>query len=114
MILTDLSIYSATANDQQWESSTLYNTRQMHTALPGSRAQGSNTINQLLIGSVLEASEFHKKNHHVNSKGLKEEFSLGNKPRKLCGHVLPAHCITELHYLQQLTLRVPKEMTFGK
>ena len=37
--------------------------------------QGNTDINQLLIGSVLEVSEFHKK-HHVNSKGLKKEFSI--------------------------------------
>ena len=30
-----------------------------HTGLPGPLAQGSNEIDQLLIGSVLEASEFH-------------------------------------------------------
>lgn len=46
-----------------------------HTGLPGPLAQGNNEIDQLLIGSVLEASEFHKK-HHVNSKGLKKEFSI--------------------------------------
>ncbi|KAL6090311.1 hypothetical protein STEG23_009234 [Scotinomys teguina] len=51
-----------------------------HTGLPG---QGNDEIDQLLIGNVLEASEFHKK-HHVNSKGLKKDFpSLGNKPRTL-------------------------------
>ena len=37
--------------------------------------QGNADINQLLIGSVLQASKFHKK-HHVNSKGLKNEFSI--------------------------------------
>lgn len=46
-----------------------------HTGLPGPLAQGNNEIDQLLIGSALEASEFHKK-HHVNSKGLKKEFSI--------------------------------------
>lgn len=53
-----------------------------HTGVPGPLAQGNNEIDQLLIGSVLEASEFHKK-HHVNSKGLKNSLSLGNKPRRL-------------------------------
>ena len=43
--------------------------------LPGPLVQGNAQIDQLLIGSVLRASEFHKK-HHVNSKGLKKEFSI--------------------------------------
>ena len=43
--------------------------------LPGHLAQGNAEIDQLLIGSVLQASEFHQK-HHVNSKGLKKEFSI--------------------------------------
>ncbi|EGV93609.1 HERV-K_3q27.3 provirus ancestral Pol protein [Cricetulus griseus] len=46
-----------------------------HTGLPGSLAQGNDEIDRLLIGSVLEASEFHRK-HHVNSKGLKKDFSI--------------------------------------
>ena len=44
-----------------------------HMGLPGTLAQGNADIDQLLIGSVLEASEFHKK-HHVNNKGLKKVF----------------------------------------
>ena len=32
-----------------------------HTGLPGTLAQGNADIDQLLIGSVLQASEFHKK-----------------------------------------------------
>ncbi|ERE91562.1 Integrase, zinc-binding domain containing protein [Cricetulus griseus] len=43
--------------------------------LQGPLAQGKDEIDRLLIGSVLEASEFHKK-HHVNSKGLKKNFSI--------------------------------------
>ncbi|ERE71793.1 Pol polyprotein [Cricetulus griseus] len=43
--------------------------------LPGPLAQGNDEIDRLLIGTVLEASEFHKK-HHVNSKGLKKDFSI--------------------------------------
>ena len=31
-----------------------------HTGLPGPLVQGNNDINQLLIGNILEASEFHK------------------------------------------------------
>ncbi|KAL6065033.1 hypothetical protein STEG23_028902 [Scotinomys teguina] len=46
-----------------------------HTGLPGPLAQGNDEIDKLLIGNVLEASEFHKK-HHVNSKGLKKDFSI--------------------------------------
>ncbi|KAL6031758.1 hypothetical protein STEG23_037209 [Scotinomys teguina] len=46
-----------------------------HTGLPGPLAQGNDEIDKLLIGNVLEASEFHKK-HHVNSKGLKRDFSI--------------------------------------
>ncbi|KAL6087838.1 hypothetical protein STEG23_011789 [Scotinomys teguina] len=46
-----------------------------HTGLPGPLAQGNDEIDKLLIGNVLEASEFHKK-HHVNSKGLKRDFSM--------------------------------------
>ncbi|KAL6092360.1 hypothetical protein STEG23_021666 [Scotinomys teguina] len=46
-----------------------------HTGLPGPLAQGNDEIDQLLIGNVLEASEFHKK-HHVNSKGLKKDFAI--------------------------------------
>lgn len=46
--------------------------------------QGNDETDQLLVGNVLEASEFSKK-HHVNSKRLKKDFFLllGNKPRKL-------------------------------
>ena len=43
--------------------------------LPVPLAQGNEEIDQLLIESVLKSSEFHKK-HHVNSKGLKKEFSI--------------------------------------
>ncbi|KAL6059743.1 hypothetical protein STEG23_009665, partial [Scotinomys teguina] len=46
-----------------------------HTGLPGPLAQGNDETDKLLIGNVLEASEFHKK-HHVNSKGLKRDFSI--------------------------------------
>ncbi|KAL6030018.1 hypothetical protein STEG23_006786 [Scotinomys teguina] len=46
-----------------------------HTGLPGPLAQDNDEIDKLLIGNVLEASEFHKK-HHVNSKGLKRDFSI--------------------------------------
>ena len=46
-----------------------------HTGLPGPLAQGNDEIDKLLIGNVLEASEFHKK-HHVNSKGLKKDFKI--------------------------------------
>ena len=46
---------------------------QSHMGLPGVLAQGNAEIDQLLIGRVLQASEFHKK-HHVNSKGLKKDF----------------------------------------
>ncbi|KAL6084245.1 hypothetical protein STEG23_037991, partial [Scotinomys teguina] len=46
-----------------------------HTGLPGPLAQGNDKIDKLLIGNVLEASEFHKK-HHVNTKGLKRDFSI--------------------------------------
>ncbi|ERE69715.1 sorting nexin-6-like protein [Cricetulus griseus] len=52
-----------------------------HTGLPGPLAQGNDEIDRLLIGSVLEASEFHKK-HHVNSKGLKKDFSINWKLAK--------------------------------
>jgi hypothetical protein len=43
--------------------------------LPGPLAQGNDEIDQLLIGNVLEATEFHKE-HHVNSKRLKKVFSI--------------------------------------
>ena len=57
-------------------SNPIYITRiRSHTGLPGSLAQGNDEIYCLLIGSVLEASEFHKK-HHVNTKGLKKDFSI--------------------------------------
>lgn len=46
-----------------------------HKGLPGPLAQNGNKINQLLIGSVLEVSKSNLK-HHVNSKGLKKEFSI--------------------------------------
>ena len=43
-------------------SHSLYKSRiRSHTGLPGPLAQGDNEIDQLLIESVLEASEFHKK-----------------------------------------------------
>lgn len=37
--------------------------------------QSNDRIDQLLIGNVLEASEFHKK-HHVSTKGLRKDFSI--------------------------------------
>ena len=46
-----------------------------HRGLPGPLEQGNDEIDQLLVGKVLEASEFHKK-HHVNSKDLKKHFSI--------------------------------------
>ncbi|KAL6038953.1 hypothetical protein STEG23_010042 [Scotinomys teguina] len=52
-----------------------------HTGLPGPPAQGNDEIDQLLIGNVLEASEFHKK-HHVNSKGLKKDFAITGQEAK--------------------------------
>jgi hypothetical protein len=39
----------------------------------GPLAQGNNEIDQLFIGNVIEASEFHKDT--VNIKGLKTNFS---------------------------------------
>ena len=42
---------------------------QIHTSLPGPLAQGNAEIVQLLIGRVLQTSEFHKK-YHVNRKVL--------------------------------------------
>ena len=45
-----------------------------HTGLLGPLLQGNDEIDWLLIGNVLEAMEFHEK-HHVNSKGLKKNFS---------------------------------------
>ncbi|MGE9804824.1 hypothetical protein ACQP3L_30020, partial [Escherichia coli] len=35
-----------------------------HAGLPGPLAQGNDEIDQLLLGNVLEASEFRKKHHH--------------------------------------------------
>lgn len=53
-----------------------------YTALPDPLAQGKDEIDQLLIGNVLEASNFHEK-HHFNGKSLKKYFlSLSNKPKK--------------------------------
>ena len=43
--------------------------------LPGSLAQGNAEINQLLIGNVLKASEFHLKNVMLIAK-IKKEFSI--------------------------------------
>ena len=43
--------------------------------LPDPLAQGNDEIDQLLVVNMLEASEFHKK-YHVNSKGLKKDFSI--------------------------------------
>lgn len=41
--------------------------------LPGLLTQDIDEIDQLLVGSVLGASEFHKK-HLVSRKGLKKDF----------------------------------------
>ena len=46
-----------------------------HTALPDPLAHSTDETDQLLVGNMLDASEFHKK-HHVNSKGLKKDFSI--------------------------------------
>ena len=43
--------------------------------LPGPLAQGNAEIDQLFIGSVLQASEFHK-NYYVNSKVLRKDYSI--------------------------------------
>lgn len=40
---------------------------QSHIGLPGPLAEGNTEIDQLLIGNVLEALEFHN-THHVNSR----------------------------------------------
>ena len=53
----------------------VHNTHPIPYRSARSLAQGHAEIDQLLIGSVLQASEFHKK-YHVNSKGLKKEFSI--------------------------------------
>lgn len=56
-----------------------------HTDLPGPLAQCNDEIDQLLIETALEASEFDEK-YHVTNKGLKKVFfplSLSNKSRKL-------------------------------
>lgn len=53
----------------------LYVTYVSHTGLPGLLAQSNDEIYHLLVGNVLGASEFHKK-HHVNSNGLKKDFSI--------------------------------------
>ena len=50
--------------------------------LPDPLAQSNAEIDQLLIGSVFQASEFHEK-HHVNSEGLKSFLLHGNKLRRL-------------------------------
>ena len=44
-----------------------------HTSLSGPLSKAND--DQLLIGSVLEISELHKK-HHVNNKGLKKVYSI--------------------------------------
>ena len=43
--------------------------------MPGPLAQGNVEIDSLLIGNMLKASKYHGK-HHVNSQGLKKEFSI--------------------------------------
>lgn len=40
---------------------------QSHIGCPGTLAEGNTEIDQLLIGNVLEALEFHN-THHVNSR----------------------------------------------
>ena len=62
----------------------LYITRiRSHSGLQGTLAQGNDKINHLLLGNVLQPSEFHKK-HHVNNKGFRKIFlSLDKKPKKL-------------------------------
>ena len=51
---------------------------------------------------------------NVNSKDLKNSLSLGKKPRKLWGTFLLVYYITKLHYLQEVTLTLAKEMKFGR
>ena len=51
--------------------------------LPGPQAQNNAEVDQLLIRSVLKASEFYKK-HRVNSKGLNKEFFVtGQQAKKI-------------------------------
>lgn len=60
----------------------LYITRiRSHMGLPGPLVQRNDEIDQLLVGNVLEASEFNNKKTPttLNSKGLKRVLSLGNK-----------------------------------
>lgn len=45
-----------------------------HTGLPGPFKKENKEINQLLIGNMLEISEFHKK-HHINNRDLRKKFS---------------------------------------
>lgn len=46
-----------------------------YIGLQSGLGQSNDRIDQLLIGNVLEASEFPKK-HHVSTKGLKKDFSI--------------------------------------
>ena len=46
-----------------------------HMGLPGPLPQGNGEADQLFIGGKLQASEFHKKHHHIN-KVLRKEFSI--------------------------------------
>jgi hypothetical protein len=38
-------------------------------------AQGNDEPDQLLIGNVLETSNFHEK-HHINGRGLKKKIAI--------------------------------------
>jgi hypothetical protein len=85
-----------------------------HTGLPDPLVQGYNEFDQLFIGSVQEASEFHKK-QHVNSKSLKKDFSISCQQAKEIVRQCPTCSLyKQTDCIQELILRVPKEITFGK
>lgn len=86
----------------------------LHTGLLGPLAQG-NEINQLLVGSLLEASEFHDK-HHANCWSLKGGFSVtwrqANKEiiKKV---VVCVPYIIKPHYTLELTQTYPKKLNLA-
>lgn len=79
----------------------------------GPLAQGNNEIDQLFIGNVIEASEFHKDT--VNIKGLKTNFSNTQQRAKKVVSLCPTYSLCNQTPLPAgSNQKASKEMKVGK
>lgn len=83
-------------------------------SLPVPLAPGKDEIDQLLIGSVLEASEFHLKIYHV-SKGLRKGiFYLLATSQGNCNNMSTCSMYNQIPLSTQSNSKHTQKMKFGK